>query len=88
MRVFLHYEEGDDEAHHMTLKLTLPSKWKTGPTEKLKETFVEHYNKKHRRHGDAAKRQEAVDEKQRQKFELPNNQWCVSMVVGLTYSAI
>jgi len=47
MRVFLHYEEGADEAHHMTLKLTLPSKWKTGPTKKLKDTFVEHYNKKH-----------------------------------------
>jgi hypothetical protein len=36
---------GEDD--HMTLKLGLPKKWVTGPSENLKTTFVDNYNKKH-----------------------------------------
>uniref|UniRef100_A0A7S2RVM9 Hsp90 chaperone protein kinase-targeting subunit n=1 Tax=Mucochytrium quahogii TaxID=96639 RepID=A0A7S2RVM9_9STRA len=46
MKVTLKYEPAD-ESLHTILKLTLPRKWKEGPTLKLKETFVEEFNKKH-----------------------------------------
>lgn len=45
-RVYIHYEEGGED-DHMTLKLGLPKKWVTGPSENLKTTFVDNYNKKH-----------------------------------------
>mmetsp|Transcript_410 Transcript_410/g.958 ORF Transcript_410/g.958 Transcript_410/m.958 type:complete len:579 (-) Transcript_410:265-2001(-) len=47
MKVTLKWEEGSDEASHSVIKLTLPRKWKEGPTLQLKETFVDQYNKKH-----------------------------------------
>ncbi|GLE00595.1 hypothetical protein PINS_up009352 [Pythium insidiosum] len=44
-KVYMHYEEGD-EALHVTLKMTLPSKWAGHTVDYLKEFFVDHYNKK------------------------------------------
>ncbi|RLN78574.1 hypothetical protein BBJ28_00001936 [Nothophytophthora sp. Chile5] len=52
-KVYMHYDEGD-EALHLTLKMTLPSKWAGHTVDYLKEVgsgalrafFVEHYNKK------------------------------------------
>ena len=44
MKVFLHYEESEDESLHKTLKITLPKSWKNGPTSKLLNQFVESYN--------------------------------------------
>lgn len=44
MKVFLRYEENDDESTHKTLKITLPKSWKTGPTSRLLDQFVESYN--------------------------------------------
>ncbi|DAZ95242.1 TPA: hypothetical protein N0F65_002354 [Lagenidium giganteum] len=44
-KVYMHYEEGE-EANHMTLKMTLPSKWAGHTVDYLKEFFVENYNKK------------------------------------------
>lgn len=46
MKVTLKWEEGEDSAAHLSIKLTLPRKWKDGPTSKLKDTFVEQYNAK------------------------------------------
>eukprot|EP00571_Detonula_confervacea_P010250 CAMPEP_0172298546 /NCGR_PEP_ID=MMETSP1058-20130122/1154_1 /TAXON_ID=83371 /ORGANISM="Detonula confervacea, Strain CCMP 353" /LENGTH=305 /DNA_ID=CAMNT_0013007825 /DNA_START=120 /DNA_END=1037 /DNA_ORIENTATION=- len=43
MKVFLRYEDGD-ESTHKTLKITLPKSWKSGPTSRLLEQFVESYN--------------------------------------------
>lgn len=40
MKVYLHYEEGSDTALHMTIKLKLPKKWRTGPVSNLKEVCV------------------------------------------------
>ena len=44
MKVFLKYEDNEDEATHKTLKITLPKSWKTGPTSRLLDQFVESYN--------------------------------------------
>lgn len=44
MKVFLRYEDNDDESTHKTLKITLPKSWKTGPTSRLLDQFVESYN--------------------------------------------
>jgi len=44
MKVFLRYEDNEDDSTHKTLKITLPKKWKTGPTSRLLEQFVESYN--------------------------------------------
>lgn len=44
-KVYIHFEEGD-EALHVTLKMTLPSKWAGRTVDYLKEFFVDHYNKK------------------------------------------
>lgn len=44
MKVFLYYEDNDDKSLHKTLKITLPKSWKSGPTSKLLEQFVESYN--------------------------------------------
>ena len=35
-KVYMHYEEGD-EANHLTLKLTVPSKWAGHSVDSLKE---------------------------------------------------
>eukprot|EP00928_Gymnodinium_smaydae_P015105 TRINITY_DN15536_c0_g1_i1.p1 TRINITY_DN15536_c0_g1~~TRINITY_DN15536_c0_g1_i1.p1 ORF type:complete len:280 (-),score=59.07 TRINITY_DN15536_c0_g1_i1:91-930(-) len=47
MKITIKYEEGDDKAVHMTLRLTLPQKYLSGPTKALVKLFVDHYNKKH-----------------------------------------
>ena len=44
MKVFLRYEDNTDESTHKTLKITLPKSWKSGPTSRLLEQFVESYN--------------------------------------------
>lgn len=44
MKVFLRYEDNEDESTYKTLKITLPKSWKTGPTSRLLEQFVESYN--------------------------------------------
>lgn len=44
MKVFLRYEDNEDESTHKTLKITLPKSWKNGPTSRLLEQFVESYN--------------------------------------------
>jgi len=44
MKVFLKYEDNTDESTHKTLKITLPKSWKSGPTSRLLEQFVESYN--------------------------------------------
>ena len=44
MKVFLRYEENDDESTHKTLKITLPKSWKAGPTSRLLDQFIESYN--------------------------------------------
>lgn len=40
-KVFVHYEEGVDEALHTTLKITLPKKWMNGPISKILKTFID-----------------------------------------------
>lgn len=47
MKVTLKYEETEDEALHMTLRLTLTKKYVSGPTKDVVRLFVDHYNKKH-----------------------------------------
>ena len=44
MKVFLRYEDNDDESTHKTLKITLPKSWTRGPTSRLLGQFVESYN--------------------------------------------
>lgn len=44
MKVLLHYEDHEDAQVWKTLKITLPKSWKTGPTSKLLDQFVESYN--------------------------------------------
>jgi hypothetical protein len=44
MKVFLRYEDNDDESTHKTLKITLPKSWISGPTSRLLTQFVESYN--------------------------------------------
>lgn len=43
MKVVLHYEDNDDSDLHKSLRITLPKSWKTGPTSKLLDQFVESY---------------------------------------------
>lgn len=46
MKVYVHYTpEGGEE---ITMKITLPRKWKEGPTENIKETFVDAFLAKHK----------------------------------------
>ena len=45
MKVYLIYDEGPAEFHHK-LAITLPSKWLEQSSDKVKELFVERYNKK------------------------------------------
>jgi len=45
--VTLKYEETENEALHMTLRLTLPEKYLNRPTKDVVRLFVDHYNKKH-----------------------------------------
>lgn len=44
MKVFLRYEDNEDESVHKTLKITLPKSWKAGPNSRLLDQFVESYN--------------------------------------------
>lgn len=44
MKVFLRYEDNDDDSLHKTLKITLPKSWVSGPASRLLEQFVESYN--------------------------------------------
>lgn len=44
MKVLLHYEDNDNTELHKSLRITLPKKWKTGPTSLLLSQFVESYN--------------------------------------------
>lgn len=44
MKVFLRYEDNGEESMHKTLKITLPKSWKTGPTSRLLDQFIESYN--------------------------------------------
>lgn len=46
MKVTLKYEEADDQALRMTLRLTLPEKYVNGKTKDVVKLFVDHYNKK------------------------------------------
>mmetsp|Transcript_29785 Transcript_29785/g.81695 ORF Transcript_29785/g.81695 Transcript_29785/m.81695 type:complete len:279 (-) Transcript_29785:77-913(-) len=46
MKIILKYEESDDKALHLTLRLTLPEKYVKGPTSAVVKLFVDHYNKK------------------------------------------
>ena len=43
--VYLHYEEGDKDKH-TTLKLKLPGSYQRGETDRVKQFFLETYNKK------------------------------------------
>ena len=45
MKIFLIYDEGPSESHHK-LAITLPAKWLEQSADKVKELFVERYNKK------------------------------------------
>ena len=45
MKVYLIYDVGPIERHHK-LAITLPSKWLEQSSDKVKECFVERYNKK------------------------------------------
>ncbi|GBG32328.1 Cysteine and histidine-rich domain-containing protein 1 [Hondaea fermentalgiana] len=47
MKVFLHFEDTLEDDLKMTIKLTLPKSWRSGPVQRLIGTFVEAYNKKH-----------------------------------------
>jgi len=51
MKVTLKYEETDDKAFHMTLRLTLTQKYISGETKGVVKLFVDHYNKKHAESG-------------------------------------
>jgi hypothetical protein len=41
IKVTLHYDEADDEALHTSLKLTLPKKWTTGPSDKVRDVSAD-----------------------------------------------
>jgi len=47
MKVLLHFEDCLEDELRMTVKLTLPKKWVSGPIQRLLDTFVEAYNNKH-----------------------------------------
>ena len=44
MKVFVNYQDNEDETKHKTLKITLPKSWRNGPTTRLLEFFIESYN--------------------------------------------
>jgi hypothetical protein len=44
MKVLLHYKDNENTELHKSLQITLPKKWKTGPTSRLLSQFVEVYN--------------------------------------------
>lgn len=46
MKVYIHFEDTEDEEKHTTLKIKIPKKWRAGPNDRLKKFFVDHYNKK------------------------------------------
>mmetsp|Transcript_41301 Transcript_41301/g.53300 ORF Transcript_41301/g.53300 Transcript_41301/m.53300 type:complete len:299 (+) Transcript_41301:57-953(+) len=46
MKVFIHYEDNDNEELHKTSKITLPVKWVDGPISAVLELFVKTYNGK------------------------------------------
>ncbi|MBO8905142.1 hypothetical protein INO84_14425, partial [Staphylococcus aureus] len=46
MKVFLIYDHASDPALHHKLAITLPTKWLEQSCDKVKETFVNAYNKK------------------------------------------
>jgi len=46
IKVTLHYDEPEDESVHTSLKFTLPKKWTSGPSDKVRDFFVGEYNKK------------------------------------------
>jgi len=48
MKVYLHYETESDEVENMTIKLSLPKSWRTGPMSQLLTLLVDSYNKKHK----------------------------------------
>ena len=50
MKVLLKYKDEANEELTTSMKITLPKSWMTGPNLKLKQTFVEHFNKKHPDH--------------------------------------
>lgn len=50
MKITLRYEEHDEKDFHMTLRLTLPKKYVSGPSKDVVTLFVNHYNKKHSEH--------------------------------------
>jgi len=50
MKITLRYEEADEKELHMTLRLTLPKKYQTGPSKDVVKLFADHYNKKHAEH--------------------------------------
>lgn len=44
MKVTMYYDDNGDKSFHKTLRITLPKSWKTGPTSKLLQQFIETYN--------------------------------------------
>eukprot|EP00527_Entomoneis_sp_CCMP2396_P007806 CAMPEP_0198143618 /NCGR_PEP_ID=MMETSP1443-20131203/8570_1 /TAXON_ID=186043 /ORGANISM="Entomoneis sp., Strain CCMP2396" /LENGTH=302 /DNA_ID=CAMNT_0043806881 /DNA_START=39 /DNA_END=944 /DNA_ORIENTATION=+ len=44
MKVLIHYEDNEDNSLYKSLKITLPKSWKTGPSQKLLDQFIETYN--------------------------------------------
>lgn len=44
MKVVVKYEDNENADLHKSLRITLPKSWKTGPTSKLLDQFVESYN--------------------------------------------
>mmetsp|Transcript_6076 Transcript_6076/g.8873 ORF Transcript_6076/g.8873 Transcript_6076/m.8873 type:complete len:312 (+) Transcript_6076:68-1003(+) len=44
MKVLVRYQDNEDDTKHKTLKITLPKSWKSGPTSRLLDFFVESYN--------------------------------------------
>ncbi|KAH8058505.1 hypothetical protein JL721_9528 [Aureococcus anophagefferens] len=50
MKLFVSYKEGEDEAHHMATKFTVPKGWRPGPVAKLLGFSVDTYNAKHKDH--------------------------------------
>lgn len=37
MKVYIHYDDTDDETKHTTLKIKVPKKWRSGPIDRLKK---------------------------------------------------
>mmetsp|Transcript_1413 Transcript_1413/g.4260 ORF Transcript_1413/g.4260 Transcript_1413/m.4260 type:complete len:318 (-) Transcript_1413:35-988(-) len=68
MKVLLHYDDCIEDELKMTVKLTLPKKWLTGPAQRLVDTFVEAYNKKH---PESALDENAVHFEKKDGFEVP-----------------